>query len=146
MAPTGEAPYGGSMALRWYTVVVDSHDTAALSRWWAETLDFQIVFESDDEVTIIPRHLSVDPIQDLTTWMSQAQGLVFVPVPEGKTIKNRLHIDLAPHSSQDRDAEIRGLLERGATLADVGQRDDVTWTVLRDPEGNEFCVLSSRER
>jgi hypothetical protein len=71
---------------------------------------------------------------------------VFGPVPEGKTVKNRLHLDLAPHTSQDRDAEIASLLERGATLADVGQGDDVTWTVLRDPEGNEFCVLSSRDR
>ena len=78
-------------------------------------------------------------------WMRQAQGLVFVRVPEDKTLKNRLHLDLAPHSSQDRDAEIQSLLDRGATLADVGQ-GDAPWTVLRDPEGNEFCVLSSRER
>jgi hypothetical protein len=134
------------MALRWYTVVVDSHDTASLARWWAQTLDFQIVYEAQGEVTIIPKHMSVEPIEDAATWMQQAQGLVFVPVPEGKTVKNRLHIDLAPHASQDRDAEIAALLERGATLADVGQGDDVGWTVLRDPEGNEFCVLSARTR
>ena len=134
------------MALRWYTVVVDSHDVPTLSRWWAETLDFVVVYESEDEVTIIPRHMPTEPIEDAQTWMRQAQGLVFVPVPEGKTVKNRLHIDLAPHSSQDRDAEIARLVERGATLADVGQGDDVGWTVLRDPEGNEFCVLSSRAR
>lgn len=90
--------------------------------------------------------MSEDVIEDGATWMRQAQGLVFVPVPEGKTVKNRLHLDLAPHTSQDRDAEIAALLERGATLAEVGQDDDVTWTVLADPEGNEFCVLSSRDR
>ena len=72
--------------------------------------------------------------------------VVPVPVPEGKTVKNRLHIDLAPHKSQDRDAEVAALLERGATHADVGQSDDVTWTVLADPEGNEFCVRSARDR
>ena len=60
-------------------------------------------------------------------------------------MKNRLHIDLAPHTSDDRDAEIARLIERGATLVDVGQDDDVTWTVLGDPEGNEFCVLSARD-
>ncbi len=60
-------------------------------------------------------------------------------------VKNRLHIDLAPHTSDDRDAEIARLIERGASRVDVGQTSDVTWTVLADPEGNEFCVLSSRD-
>ena len=95
---------------------------------------------------ILPKIMPMDPITDLDAWLRAGQGMVFVPVPEGKTVKNRLHIDLAPHTSQDRDAEIERLLERGATRADVGQTEDDTWTVLADPEGNEFCVLSSRER
>lgn len=70
-------------------------------------------------------------------------GMVFVQVPEGKAVKNRLHIDLAPLSGQDRDAEIARLEKLGATRDDVGQPQDVSWTVLADPEGNEFCVLSS---
>src|SRR5262245_28615196 len=123
------------MALRWYTIVVDSHDIASLSRWWAQTLDWSIVYEDEDEVAVVPRYASPDPLS-AEDWSVQPQGLVFVPVPEGKTVKNRLHIDLAPHTSQDRDAEIASLLERGATLADIGQGDDVTWTVMRDPEGN----------
>ena len=136
------------MALRWYSVVVDSHDIAAQARWWAEVLDFVIVYEDEHEVAVIPQHLSVDPITDGREWMHQPQGLVFVPVPEGKTVKNRLHIDLAPHTSQDRVAEIAALIARGATHAEVGQSEQerVTWTVLADPEGNEFCVLSSRDR
>lgn len=134
------------MALRWYTVVVDCHDIAAQARWWAETLDWQIVYEDDNEVAVIPKHLTDDRIDDLDTWLRTGQGLVFVPVPEGKRIKNRLHIDLAPHTSQDRDAEIARLVERGATVTDIGQPGDVTWTVLADPEGNEFCVLSARDR
>jgi hypothetical protein len=133
------------MSLRWYTVVIDCHDHLAQARWWAETLDWLVVLETDDEVAIVPPSMSQDPIDDLETWMRTSQGLVFVPVPEGKSVKNRLHLDLAPHVTQDRDAEIATLLERGATLADVGQGDDVTWTVLADPEGNEFCVLSSRD-
>jgi hypothetical protein len=133
------------MALRWYTIVVDCHDVAAQARWWAETLDYETVYEADDEVVIIPKGIPEDlkvPVED---WNRQAQGLVFVPVPEGKQVKNRLHIDLAPHTSQERDAEIAALIARGARRVDVGQSPDATWTVLADPEGNEFCVLSSRD-
>lgn len=133
------------MALRWYSIVVDSHDPTVLGRWWAETLDYFIVYESADELAIIPKWMSPEPATDLDGFLRNPAGLVFVPVPEGKTVKNRLHIDLAPHTSQDRDAEIARLVERGATLADVGQ-GDVGWTVMRDPEGNEFCVLGSRDR
>jgi len=57
-------------------------------------------------------------------------------------VKNRLHIDLAP---DDRDAEVERVVALGATRADIGQNDEVTWVVLADPEGNEFCVLSARE-
>ncbi len=66
--------------------------------------------------------------------------LTFVPVSEGKTSKNRLHIDLAP---DDQDAEIERILGLGATRVDVGQREK-PWVVLADPEGNEFCVLTPR--
>lgn len=134
------------MALLWYTVVVDCHDIAAQARWWAETLDWKIGFENDEEVAIAPHDATEDPIETLEEWRRQPQELVFVPVREGKTVKNRLHIDLAPHISQDREAELAALLQRGATRVDVGQTDDATWTVLADPEGNEFCVLSARDR
>jgi predicted enzyme related to lactoylglutathione lyase len=134
------------MALKWYSVVVDCDDLHAQARWWADVLDWQLVFEADDEAVIIPkdaedRQLSADE------WTRVGPGLVFVSVPEGKTVKNRLHIDLAPHSTDDRDALIKSLLARGATKVDVGQDDStVSWTVLADPEGNEFCVLSARDR
>ena len=72
-------------------------------------------------------------------------GLVFVPVEHAKSGKNRLHVDLAPHTSDDRDAEIARLVSLGATHVDVGQGPEVTWTVLADPDGNEFCVLSARD-
>jgi len=132
------------MALRWYTIVIDCLDVAAQSAWWRETLGWQTVYEADDEVVIVPAHLT-DELARATPWEERGPGLVFVPVPELKHDKNRLHIDLAPHTSDDRDGQIAALLERGATRVDVGQRDDVSWTVLADPEGNEFCVLSSRD-
>ncbi|MEJ7801203.1 MAG: VOC family protein [Ilumatobacter sp.] len=132
------------MALRWYSIVVDCVNVAAQAEWWRETLGWQTVYEADTEVVIVPAHVNEDSIRSMR-WEQVGPGLVFVPVPEEKAVKNRLHIDLAPHTSDDRDAEIAALLERGATLVDVGQRSDITWTVLADPEGNEFCVLSSRD-
>lgn len=68
-------------------------------------------------------------------------GLLFVAVPGAKSAKNRLHLDFRPG---DRDAEVERLLALGATRADVGQGEP-SWVVLADPEGNEFCVLRSRE-
>ena len=132
------------MTLRWYTVVVDSHDIAAQSRWWAETLGYVVVWDSPEGVAIVPPWASTAPLEDPEEWRRQPQGMVFVPVEEGKEVKNRLHLDLAPHSTGDRDAEIEALLGRGATRADVGQPADAGFTVLRDPEGNEFCVLGAR--
>ncbi|KGN38202.1 VOC family protein [Knoellia subterranea] len=134
------------MALLWYTTVIDCHDNAAQARWWAETLGWKIGYEDDEEVVVAPPDATEDQVETLEEWRKQPQELVFVRVEESKTLKNRLHLDLAPHLSQDRDAEIAALIERGATRVDVGQPDDVTWTVLADPEGNEFCVLSSRDR
>jgi hypothetical protein len=116
------------MASRWYTVVVDASDPARLARWWAEVLDYRILFEEPDEV-VIGRDENTYP------------GLVFVPVPEAKTVKNRLHIDLNP---DDQDAEVERLVDMGARRVDVGQGEKATWVVLADPEGNEFCVLRAR--
>jgi glyoxalase superfamily protein len=72
-----------------------------------------------------------------------ALPLVFVPVPEPKTGKNRVHLDLATESVTHQRAEVKRLLALGAAPADIGQ-GDVPWTVLADPEGNEFCVLDPR--
>lgn len=132
------------MSLRWYTNVIDSHDIAAQARWWADTLDWQVIYESDEEIVIVPKYVMEESFA--TPWERRPPGLVFVPVPEDKTVKNRLHMDLAPHLSDDRDALIQGLLDRGAKRIDVGQPADATFTVLADPEGNEFCVLSAREQ
>lgn len=132
------------MALKWYAVVVDSFDPQAQARWWAEVMDWMIIYDTPDEAVVIPKNITEGAVEDLDEWMRRGQGLVFVRVPDAKSVKNRLHIDLAPHTSQDREAEIQRLLDMGASTVDVGQSDDVSWTVLSDPEGNEFCVLSSR--
>ena len=132
------------MSLRWYSLVIDCHDIAAQARWWAGVLDWQILYEANDEVVIVPGHVTEDSLR-VTPWEQVGPGLVFVPVPEDKTLKNRLHIDLAPHLDDDQAAMVESLIARGARRADVGQDEsEATWVVLTDPEGNEFCVLSSR--
>lgn len=133
------------MALRWYSVVIDTPDPRALARWWAEAIDWQVIYDSDEEVVLIPGYVDGEDDVKKIPWERIPPGLVFVKVPEPKTVKNRLHLDLAPHTSQDRDAEIARLEALGATRVDVGQGEEVSWTVLADPEGNEFCVLSSRD-
>jgi predicted enzyme related to lactoylglutathione lyase len=115
---------------RWYTVVVDAANPALMARFWAAVLDYQIVFEQPDEVVIA---------KDRETY----PGIIFVPVAEAKTVKNRLHIDLNP---DNQEAEVARLLGLGAKRVDVGQNDEVTWVVMADPEGNEFCVLTARDQ
>ena len=133
------------MTLRWYSIVIDCRDVRKQARWWAEALDWKLVYDTDDECVIVPSWMADDSYPRETPWDRQGPGMVFVPVPEGKSVKNRIHVDLAPHTSQDRDAEIARLERLGATRTDVGQSPECTWTVLADPEGNEFCVLSSRD-
>jgi hypothetical protein len=133
------------MALKWYTTVIDCQDLHAQARWWAGVLDWQIVYEDDDQAAIVPRHEEDLPLS-AEEWPTVGPALVFVPVSEGKIMKNRLHLDLAPHITDDRNALIDSLLARGATRASVGQDEsEASWTVLADPEGNEFCVLSARD-
>jgi catechol 2,3-dioxygenase-like lactoylglutathione lyase family enzyme len=131
------------MSVRWYSVVVDCLDVKAQSRWWANVLGWDIVYDSDDEVVVAPAHL-VDSSREIPL-AERGPGLVFVPVPESKSVKNRLHIDLAPAPDDDQETEVRRLESLGARRVDVGQDDAATWVVLSDPEGNEFCVLSPRD-
>lgn len=130
------------MPVRWYSVVVDCRDLAAQARWWGEVLGWPIVFEAEDEVVIAPPHVLDE--DETTPWAERSQGIVFVSVPEPKTVKNRLHIDVAPPKDADQEAEVARLEAIGATRVDIGQGEQ-TWVVLADPEGNEFCVLSPRD-
>jgi len=139
-----EKGHAVAMALRWYSIVIDSRDPEALARWWGETLGWPLVYLSDegDEAVIAPPF--ADDLAGTVPREQQPQGLVFVPVPEDKTVKNRLHIDLAPAPDESLQDAVDGLVARGAALADIGQQE-VPWVVLTDPEGNEFCVLTPRE-
>jgi predicted enzyme related to lactoylglutathione lyase len=113
--------------LEWEQTIVDAHDPAGLGAWWREALGWVVV--NDD-----PEEFEIRPAPD------RVPGLLFVTAEDPKVGKNRLHLDFRP---DDRDAEVRRLLDLGATRADIGQGEQ-SWVVLADPEGNEFCVLSSR--
>lgn len=115
------------MSLTWEQLIVDSIAPVDLGRWWCAALGWIVVNDDPNEFEIRPG-------------IDQTPGLLFALSSEAKTIKNRLHIDLRP---DDRDGEVERLVEVGASRVDVGQRDE-SWVVLADPEGNEFCVLSSR--
>src|SRR3954451_10877019 len=118
-----------AMSLRLWSIDVDCRDPAALARWWGDVLGWTIFYEDENEVV-------------LTTPDGRFPGLIFLPVPEEKAGKNRLHLDFVP---DDLDAEVDRLVAMGASKIDIGQADDATWVVLADPEGNEFCVLRARE-
>jgi predicted enzyme related to lactoylglutathione lyase len=132
------------MSLRWYTTVVECTDIAAQSRFWAEALDWRVIHEADDEVIAVPAIALTEAAAGIPI-EARGPGLVFVKVPAGKAVKNRLHFDLAPREADDQAAEVARLEALGATRVDVGQAADARWVVLADPEGNEFCVLSPRD-
>ena len=118
------------MTIRWQCVCVDGHDLDRLATFWAGTLGWRRTYDSDDEVVLEPPAGSPED--------GVAPDLLFLRVPETKTGKNRLHLDLRP---DDQQAEVRRIEALGARRVDVGQSDEATWVVLADPEGNEFCVL-----
>jgi hypothetical protein len=118
------------MGLRWQAICIDTTDPAPLGRWWAELLGWRLTYEDDDEVVLEPPAGSAED--------GVSPDILFLRVPEPKTVKDRLHIDLRP---EDQAAEVARAEALGATRIDIGQGDDVTWVVLADPEGNEFCIL-----
>lgn len=117
------------MPVSLHHIVVDTHDLPGLARFWAAALRWRVLSEREREVVIGPDE-------------SAPVGMCFMPVPaaERKTVKNRLHLDLTT-GAEDREAEIDRLIALGARRVDVGQTGEESWTVLADPEGNEFCVV-----
>ena len=117
------------MPSRWQCVVVDASDPAGEARWWAEVLGWRLTYEDDQECVLEPAAGSPED--------GVSPDLLFIRVPESKSGKNRLHIDLRP---DDQTVELARLLALGARRVDIGQ-GEASWVVLADPEGNEFCLL-----
>ncbi|MEV0575444.1 MULTISPECIES: VOC family protein [unclassified Streptomyces] len=148
------------MTLDW-KVVVDSADPHAQAGFWSAALGYEI----EDNSPLVERLLGLGAVPEAITttahgrraWLDLAavrhpddpheeesgtglgRRLLFQRVPEPKTVKNRLHLDL--HAGPDRrDAEVARLEGLGATVVRKVAEPGGTWTVLTDPEGNEFCV------
>jgi predicted enzyme related to lactoylglutathione lyase len=115
------------MPVALHHIVIDARDLPRLARFWSQALGWPVLSEREREIVIGPD-------------ASAPIGICLMPSADDKVVKNRVHLDLTA-SAEDRDAEIERLVSLGARHVDVGQTGDESWTVLADPEGNEFCVV-----
>jgi hypothetical protein len=136
-----------------FQVVVDAADAHAQADWWAETLGW--VVEPQDEAFIRKmiaeghaREADTTTHKGALVWHDAAihapdntRRVLFQRVPEAKTVKNRVHLDVSVPA--DAGAVVAGLIDRGATKLYDGQQGPHTWVTLADPEGNEFCVAEA---
>jgi len=109
---------------------VSSDGTQEVGYFWHHALGWPLVWDQDQETAIRSPHGGPK-----VTWGG--------PPVAPKTGKNRLHFDIAPPAGGDQQAEVDRLISLGAKRIDIGQ-GDVSWVVLADPDGNEFCVLTPR--
>jgi catechol 2,3-dioxygenase-like lactoylglutathione lyase family enzyme len=116
------------MPSRIAVIAIDAVRPRMVADFWCNVLGWHVVDEDDGVISIAPPDGAWPTIDVLG-------------VAEGKAVKNRLHLDLRADGVATRD-ELERLLSLGARRVDVGQGPDVSWVVLGDPEGNEFCLLS----
>jgi hypothetical protein len=109
-------------------ICIDAHDITALGTWWAELLGWDRDVTSDGDVVLYA------PPGAGPNWL-------FLPVPDDKVVKNRIHFDFR---HDDQQAEVERVIALGAHHVDIGQGDE-SWVVLADPEGNEFCILAAED-
>jgi Glyoxalase-like domain len=138
-----------------FQVTVDARDPHVLADWWAEALGWQVELQDEQ---FIRKMISQGYATEADTrthggklvWkdgaaiahpggLSAAPRVYFQWVPEGKSVKNRLHLDL--RIGDDEVSEVVGrLTTAGAAFVHEGRQGPHTWVTLADPEGNEFCV------
>lgn len=114
------------MTLRWQNIVIDCDNPEKVGDFWSKALDLPLRGPEHGEWWIEPGGDQPD--------------ILFLHVPDVKSVKNRVHLDLRP---DDQDTEVERLVALGARKLDIGQ-GNVSWVVMADPEGNEFCVLQRR--
>ncbi len=112
-------------------LVLDCHDPGRLAQFWAEAIGYRQAVSSDPYLVLVPRH-------------GDGPELVLQRVPEPKTTKNRMHLDI-------RTREFRPTVDRLAALgarrlqAGISEENGFRWVVMTDPEGNEFCICTEPE-
>jgi hypothetical protein len=122
-------------------IVVDCADPPRLARFWPAALDYEVIDERPDLVEIGPGDVSAEQRLDGVRSGPTFATIYFVRVPEGKVVKNRVHLDISPVDT-DQETEVARLEGLGARRTDLAPADR-SWVVLLDPEGNEFCVMRS---
>lgn len=120
--------YRVAMTSRLASIAIDATNPSVVADFWCSVLDWHVIEEDDEGIGIGPRDHAWPCLE------------VFA-VPEVKSVKNRLHFDLRADGVSTA-VELERLLALGARRTDVGQGPEVSWVVLADPEGNEFCLLS----
>ncbi|UJH70144.1 VOC family protein [Ornithinimicrobium sp. INDO-MA30-4] len=118
------------MSSRIAAIAIDAEQPGLIARFWCDVLGWHITEEHNSIVSIAAPD-GVGPTIDVLV------------VPESKSVKNRIHLDLTA-DSPSAAGELERLLALGARPTDVGQDADESWVVLSDPEGNEFCLLAVR--
>lgn len=120
-----------------FTVTVDCRNAYELSEWWKPVLGY----EDDPTDPNLPGHTECLIRDPAGTGVS----ILFIEVPEPRTVKNRVHLDLRP-AEDHRDVELERLLAHGATVVEDHRGKNGPgsgWVWLADPEGNDFCILRS---
>ena len=108
------------------SLTFDCADPRTVADFWSAVLGYD-VHEIDDQGA------------DLRDPEGKGWRMLFLVVPEGKRVKNRVHLDLRPQESMAK--EVERVKARGATEFRLVREGDSFWTVMLDPEGNEFCIL-----
>lgn len=126
-----------TLELGWVTV--DCKDARAVARFWEQVLGYERTHDpkpDDDDVEV-----------EISPPGGGGPKLLFLEVDEDKVVKNRLHFDLRPAPGEQFD-EVARVESLGGRRVDIGQgelREDMTWIVMADPEGNEFCILQGKQ-
>jgi predicted enzyme related to lactoylglutathione lyase len=116
--------YRRGVTLNLFSVTFDCEDPEKLAGFWSQVTGYDVT-------------TAFDGFAELRGDGSAGPRFMFMRVPEPKTAKNRMHIDLG---TADLEAEVERVLGLGATLVGRHEEYGVTWATFRDPEGNEFCI------
>lgn len=130
------------MTSRLTELSLDCHDPDRLADFWTAVLGWEVLHREPGLVEIGPAGRDDHELLAAVRRGPVAPTMFLAQVPEDKVAKNRVHLDVSP-VDLSHEEEVERLLALGATRADVGQGGEESWTVLADPEGNEFCVLRS---
>ena len=116
-------------------ITIDCHNPKALSEFWAQALNWKFDENPTENEAYIEKNLELNNSDGYP-------DLLFIKVPDQKSSKNRVHLDLRPTNQLE---EVERLEKIGATRIEIGQSSysETTWIVMADPEGNEFCILKA---